>query len=365
MRQKDISEAKIDIAKPHTVQKFGLVEEYVGAWAQKLLQYEGCDGIIFIDCMCNSGVYQDISGNQVFGTPIRVSRLLAETMLKYPNKKAELYFNDLSLAKIEMLKEYLPPNTASLVIHTSAMDGNTLLRKFPINPKHPYLLIYDPYQATIDWDALTPFLNAWGEVIINHMVSDVVRGLPKAKKQTVKVKYEETYQSDIDELLELGSDRKAYEQKIKDVISKQTASDRKNYIASAPFFNRTNGQVYSLIHCTGHIEGFKLFKKTSWKTFGGKSSAKITHEVENQLMFDLGCSFEPTTATDEFCYTICDIAKYLCGEFKGKKDIPFDDVYGSLEEHPIFPSDGFRNDIKQELKTYCHVTITKSTMSFP
>ena len=248
-------EMKIDIAKPHTVQKFELIEDYVGAWAQKLLQYEGCEGIVFIDCMCNSGVYQDVSGKEVYGTPVRISTLLAETMLKYPNKKANLYFNDLLAEKIEVLKGYLPPNTENFIIHTGAMDGNELLRKFPINPKRPYLLVYDPYQATIDWGALTPFLNSWGEVIINHMVSDAVRGLPKAKKQTVKAKYEETYQLDIDELLEIGSDRKAYEQKIREIISQQTASGRKHYIASAPFFNRTNGQVYSLIHCTGHIAG--------------------------------------------------------------------------------------------------------------
>lgn len=363
MGRKDKPE--IDIAKPHTVQKFELIEEYVSGWSQKLLQYDGCDGIMFIDCMCNSGVYQDIAGNTAYGTPIRVAKLLAETMLKYPSKKALLYFNDYSEAKIEILKKHIPPNTANFEIHTSIMDGNDLLRQFHQNSKFPYLLVYDPYEAAIEWDAIMPFLNAWGEVIINHMVSDAVRGLPQAKKQAVKAKYEETYQSDIAELMEIGSDRSTYEQKIKEIISQQFKPGRKHYIASFPFFNRTNALVYDLILCTGNINGFKLFKNTAWKTFGGKSSAKNTHGTECQLMFNIDGESELITPTDEFCYNISDIARYLCGIFKGQNEVSFDEVYGALEEHPIFPSEGFRSIIKQELKSFCHVTVSRSTMSFP
>ena len=47
----------ISIAKPHTIKKFELIESYVETWAQKLLQNNWCEGIVFIDCMCNSGIY--------------------------------------------------------------------------------------------------------------------------------------------------------------------------------------------------------------------------------------------------------------------------------------------------------------------
>ena len=365
MHRNDKIESKIDIAKPHTIKKFELIEEYVSAWAHKLLQYEGCNGIVFIDCMCNRGIYKNISGDDVFGTPVRVAKLLARTMLSYPHKTSNLYFNDLEFEKVETLKELLPPNSMNFSIHTSVMDGNDFLKDFVINSKHPYLLIYDPYQAKIDWSAITPFLNEWGEVIINHMVSDTIRGIPKATKPDVKFKYEDTYQSDIDELVAIGNDRNAYEQKIKEIITKKTLPGHKLYLASFPFFNRTNGQVYSLLHCTSNINGFKLFKTTAWKTFDGKSSAKNTHGIENQLMINIDGGFETMTATDESCYNISDIARYLCSLFKGQKGVSLEAVFSALDEHPIFPSDGFRNEIKKELKTYCGASISKSNVSFP
>ena len=86
----------MEIAHPHTIKKFELIEAYVKEWSQKLLNYSGCEGVVFIDCMSNSGIYQDEKGKIVFGTPIRVANYLADVMRYYPDKKAQLYFNDLS-----------------------------------------------------------------------------------------------------------------------------------------------------------------------------------------------------------------------------------------------------------------------------
>ena len=51
----------ISVVSPHTIKKFELIEAYVQAWAHKLLEYGrntgNCNGIVFIDCMCNSGMY--------------------------------------------------------------------------------------------------------------------------------------------------------------------------------------------------------------------------------------------------------------------------------------------------------------------
>lgn len=367
MSRKKNFEFTIDTACPHTIKKFELIEEYVKSWAQKLLNFKECNGIVFIDCMCNSGIYKDINGNTVYGTPIRISKLLSQTMQAYPQKQALLYFNDLSTDKVAALKTHLPPDTQNFHIYTSSIDGNELLRRFQAKPqlKFNYLLVYDPYTASIVWDALMPFLNIWGEVIINHMVSDTIRGVSQAKKPTAIEKYEKTYKANIDELIRFGSDRNAFEQKIREIIlAQQINSNRKYHVSSFPFFNNKNVLVYNLIHCSGNIEGFKLFKKTAWKTFGGKSSLKNTHGSENQLMFDLTGSGELTTQTDEYCYHVKDIAKYLHDKFKGRKNVPFDEVYGVLETHPIFPSDGFRAEIKQELKSIYNVTISQKTMTF-
>lgn len=68
----------IDKASPHTIKKFELIEEYIKSWAQKLLLNESCNGLIFIDCMCNSGMYTDGAGQSVKGTAVRVSEALQE-----------------------------------------------------------------------------------------------------------------------------------------------------------------------------------------------------------------------------------------------------------------------------------------------
>ena len=364
MSRKKQASVTIDTANPHTIKKFGLIETYVKGWAQKLLNYSNCEGIVFIDCMCNSGVYSGNDGSTVYGTPVRVSMILSEAMNNYPDKHADLYFNDLSADKIAILREQLPYDTSNFHIHTSDGDGNAFLKSFLLNPQTNFLLVYDPYEAAIDWDAIVPFLNNWGEVIINHMVHDALRGIPQAKRPDVIAKYEETYKANINDLLRFESNRAAFEHKIRDIISEQKLrTTRKYYVSSFPFFNRTNNLVYNLIHHTGNIEGFKLFKTTAWKTFGGKSSSKNTHGNEYQLVLDF-TGGELTTDTDENCYNINDIGKYLRDIFRGRDEVSFDEVYGVLDTHPVFPSDGFRHEIKRELKSY-GVAISKAAMTFP
>ena len=68
----------ISLARAHTIKKFELIKKYVETWAQKLLNTRACKGIVFIDCMCNSGIYHDENGETVYGTPIRVSRILRD-----------------------------------------------------------------------------------------------------------------------------------------------------------------------------------------------------------------------------------------------------------------------------------------------
>ena len=41
----------IDVAHPHTIRKFELIEEYIKSWAQKLMLNDRCNSIVFIDCM--------------------------------------------------------------------------------------------------------------------------------------------------------------------------------------------------------------------------------------------------------------------------------------------------------------------------
>lgn len=359
----------VSLAKPHTIKKFELIEKYVETWAQKLLNTPTCKGLVFIDCMCNSGVYHNENGETIYGTPIRVSRILRDVAGQYPYKKIHIFLNDYNSKKIEHLKSNLPQEKSNFRYHLSAIDANERLRELAPaiarNARYNFFLLYDPYDATIDWAALAPFFKRWGEVLINHMVSDSVRAIKQAKTSHAKEKYEGTYCSSFEDLLPWGSDRSAYEQRVEQIITTLKGSpDREYYIASFPFFNRTNSLVYDLVHCTGNIAGFRLFKVTAWKTFGDKSSLKDTHGIENQLMLDLDGDSALTTHTDANCYYIKDVADYLQKHFSGKKNVPLSEVWGFLDGHPVFPSDGYRQEIKDELKKVYGAKNSRGTISF-
>ena len=126
---------------------------------------------------------------------------------------------------------------------------------------------------------------------------------------------------------------------------------RRYYVAAYPFYNTQNSQMYSLIHCTSNPVGFELYKKTAWQTFENHSSNKNTHGHENQLMLDFNGSGKITTQTDESCFTVLDIAKYIHYCFKGQRDVPLEEVYNSLKAHPVFPADGYRSQIRDYLKS--------------
>ena len=212
-----------------------------------------------------------------------------------------------------------------------------------------YFLLYDPYEASIDWEALIPFFRNWGEVLINHMVLDSVRAISNAKKKTAKEKYENTYLEEFEKLLPYGSNKEAYEKRVEEIIE-ELKGDRKYYVSAFPFYNSKNSQIYSLVHCTSNIAGFKLYKKCAWKTFGGQSSTKRKLVEYKQLSLNLDPKIDSviTVETDESCYTKYDIAKYLQKTFTGRKNVRLDEIWKKLDEHPIFPSI-YKNEIKTEL----------------
>lgn len=337
----------IDKASPHTIKKFELIEEYIESWAHKLLLNESCTGLIFIDCMCNSGMYRDGAGQLVKGTAVRVSEALREVANTYTDKNINIYLNDKDEARVNELKKYLPQDERNLKIVTSCDDAHELLRiigpqLYGTGQLH-YFLLYDPYDATIDWEALLPFFRNWGEVMINHMVSDPVRAISCIKKRATKAKYECTYLEDFEKLVPFGSNKDAYEARVEDIINSLKGYSRRYYVSAFPFYNSQNSLVYNLIHCTSNKEGFKLYKKSAWKVFGAQSSTK--HSVVNrQLSFDF---FEE--GEDESCLHVFDIAKYLNRSLKGRQKMPLGEMWALLDNHPIFPSDGFRNEIKNEL----------------
>ncbi|MDR1539201.1 MAG: hypothetical protein LBU32_14625 [Clostridiales bacterium] len=188
------------------------------------------------------------------------------------------------------------------------------------------------------------------------------------KRASAIAKYEQTYLSSIQELATFGSNREAYEKRVGEIMTLLCCAQVRASATTLLLFRFSihgNSLVYNLILGSSNIEGIKLFKKTAWKTFGGKSSEKDTHGNENQIMFDITNEGAYTTQTDEYCYCVKDIAKYLFSLFEGKSDVPLTDVWAVLDEHPVFPSEGYANDIKKELKNDYNCTVSRSSITFP
>ena len=70
------------------------------------------------------------------------------------------------------------------------------------------------------------------------------------------------------------------------------------------------------------------------------------------------------TQCDERCYYVKDIVDYLQSKFAGQKDIPLATIWADLDAHPVFPSDGYRAEIKKALKNDYSAKISRSTISF-
>lgn len=96
----------ISKASPHTIKKFELIEEYIKSWAQKLMLNNSCNGLIFIDCMCNSGIYTDDAGEIVKGTAVRVSEALLEVARTYTDKTVYIYLNDKDAKRVDELEAF-------------------------------------------------------------------------------------------------------------------------------------------------------------------------------------------------------------------------------------------------------------------
>lgn len=364
MKNISISESSTkNIAKPHTIKKFELIEEYAKTWARKILQ-STAEGVVFIDCMSNSGIYYDENNKCIEGTAIRIARLFSKLKEEYPSKKSFAFFNDFNQSLINILESKLDElNLLNGSVFTSGKDANIFLKDFNLSKYKNYniLLLYDPYVADIDWSALHPFLSdCWGEVILNHMVSDTLRGISQASKKETVMRYEHTYQKQIDKLIKVHKDIPTLEKTIIDIMKENNNSSC--FISSFPFFNRTNGRVYSLIHYTKNPVGFTTFKSTAWKVFNGKSSMKNTHGYENQLTFN----FEENQTQfykDEDCYNVNNIADYLYKKYNGYGEIKKTTVWNDLNYHPIFPCKDFKIQICNELKNY-NVEIKKSSIIF-
>lgn len=354
-------------AKPHSIKKFELIENYVEKWARILLNYIKSEGIIYIDCMCNAGVYYDENGNLVEGTAVRVIKKLNQINAG-SDKAVKIYLNDIDEQKIEYLESVIQGlNTANIDIKIDCKDANLFLRQFDLSKMQQChsLLFYDPFDASIDWKAIDPFLNRWGEVIVNHMVSDSVRNIKTAKNPETINKYMKTYECHIDKLIKTCTSKEEFEKLIFNAMKKHAQTFNKEcYLSTIPFYIKTNQLIYNLIFFTRSLKGFGAFKTAAWNTFDCQSSNRSKNNISGQLGLDFNNLGTTIDEIDDHTYNLSDIAAHLYTEFKGKGAVSREEIFSSLEYHPIFPSDLHRREICKLLKENFAVKVGRSEIYF-
>lgn len=356
----------IDTVAFHTIKKLELIERYIEGWSHKLISVPTCKTLVFIDCMCNSGEYLNQGGEIVEGTALRVCKILKSVACNHNDKIVKVYLNDIDSKRIESLKKKLPGNIRNFHVYTNVGDGNDFLRKLapafvPQTGLHCFLL-YDPYDASIDWGAIKPFFNLWGEVLINHMISDTTRALKVVKNESAIKKYERTYLEKINELIGISTNKTMFEDRIEKIIQILTSRRKEYFVSVFPFFNSRNALLYYLIFGSGSEEGFKLFKESAWKVFEGHSSVKHRTLAVRQLSFNFDAISSDSLAIcpyDEQCYGVADIVDYVYHMFHSDHKVPLQRIWDVLDTHPVFPSKGFRKEIKSELKRVYKVRLTK------
>ena len=94
---------------------------------------------------------------------------------------------------------------------------------------------------------------------------------------------------------------------------------------------------------------------------------KNTHHENDQLVlcFDEdNLDVSVTSNTDEYCYYVQDIAKYIQDKFRCRKDVELEEIWEMLDGHPVFPSDGYRNEIKKILANDYGDIVSQSKITF-
>ena len=182
------------------------------------------------------------------------------------------------------------------------------------------------------------------------MISDTYRGASVARHSKTQKKYEDTYKKPLEEIIKASIDD--LNRRIKDIINR-LATKKKPYIASCPFYNTQNSLVYTLLLVTSHKKAFNLYKEKAWKVFSGHSSGKnLLKNKDQSAQAELFSRSELalTQQSDLECLGTEDITRFLIEKFKGQKNVKLDRIRAELEEHPIFPPNGYRKEVKKQIK---------------
>ena len=275
----------LDEAKLHTQYKIKYIKNYVKRWLNVAVNCSQRN-IVFIDSMCNAGVYKD----GIKGTCIEVVELFIRYAKENNNKQFYIFLNDYDENRIKILNEILnsydKPNNLKISVKNKEVVEylNLLIDKNVFTGSCFTLLYTDPYNFGITnlLSTIKNFIDKYYcELLFNFFSSDIRRNRNNISAQDKMSKIK-------NELSSVITNINVVEDENKEILDKliNTYKNTKNikYSFAYRFNNTNNAELYYIVFFTPNRRGLELIKETIWEVFNGEESFKKQIDIDkNQL----------------------------------------------------------------------------------
>lgn len=320
----------LDEAKLHTQYKIKYIKNYVKRWLNVAVNCSQRN-IVFIDSMCNAGVYK----NGIKGTCIEVVELFVRYAKENNNKQFYIFLNDYDENRIKILNEILnsydKPNNLKISVKNKEVVEylNLLIDKNVFTGSCFTLLYTDPYNFGIPnlLSTIKNFIDKYYcELLFNFFSSDIRRNRNNISAQDKMSKIK-------NELSSVITNINVVEDENKEILDKliNTYKNTKNikYSFAYRFNNTNNAELYYIIFFTPNRRGLELIKETIWEVFNGEESFKKQIDIDkNQLKLFNTDDLLINTYSRPMRESIINLAKE-------KRELSYDDIETYVLENSL------------------------------
>ena len=335
----------LDNKKPQTTNKIKYVTNYVQRWLYVLGNANFAEGINFIDCMCNAGIYRD--GD--YCTCIQVLKLFIQSAAIHTDKSFHLYLNDYDSHRIESLKEVIASvykgDLQNLHIHISQKDVNEYLKLLMIEKtKFLYhqgtLLFVDPYDfGTVHIPTLRKFCEQYYcELLFNLFTSDWVRN----RNNEMDAR--------IDSVIDNGDVQINNKRELVNYIIDQLKVGSMSYSFNYEFHTEKNTELYQIIYLTPKDKGLGVLKEALWATFNGAAYYRNPRKVSANQLSLITAEMEEKIALDTEQYIIsCNVeeARRIILSLPQKTHLAYKDIALPILERTMLKNGHLKKHIFQ------------------
>ena len=320
----------LDEAKLHTQYKIKYIKNYVKRWLNVAVNCSQRN-IVFIDSMCNAGVYKD----GIKGTCIEVVELFIRYAKENNNKQFYIFLNDYDENRIKILNEILnsydKPNNLKISVKNKEVVEylNLLIDKNVFTGSCFTLLYTDPYNFGITnlLSTIKNFIDKYYcELLFNFFSSDIRRNRNNISAQDKMSKIK-------NELSSVITNINVVEDENKEILDKliNTYKNTKNikYSFAYRFNNTNNAELYYIVFFTPNRRGLELIKETIWEVFNGEESFKKQIDIDkNQLKLFNTDDLLINTYSRPMRESIINLAKE-------KRELSYDDIETYVLENSL------------------------------